>query len=140
MTLEQRKQKLREDFKILPTWEDKFLYLLDMTREVNPLPDPHKTQETYIQGCQSDAWLLVRQEERNIHIRGDAAAITTKGIIGLLIFLYSGISPEELKEEDFKIFEELHIINHLSPNRVNGFYQMIGRLRRMCADVHGSQI
>ncbi len=128
-TLEQRKQQIKESFSVLPTWEDRFSYLIEMGKDLPPFSDAQKNDVTYVSGCQSDAWFVVREQGKKIEITGDAAALITKGIIATLRFLYSGSSKQELRKESFHFLEELDILMHLSPNRANGLSEMIQRIQ-----------
>ncbi len=130
MTLKERKQQLLSDFSMLPTWEDRYAYLIHLGQELPPLLQEEKTDETLVRGCQSRAWLIVEQKGDSVEIRGDAEGLITKGVIGLLAHMLMGVSKEDLDAEDFSFLEQLEIAKHLSPNRANGFAAMIGRIKK----------
>lgn len=129
MNLEERKQQLKEDFTTLSTWDDRFVYLIDLGKQLSVFAHEKKNDETRVRGCQSDAWLLVENRDGVIDISGDADALITKGMIALLIWLYGGSAVEEMKQEDFSILKDIGIIEQLSMHRANGFTNMIEKIR-----------
>jgi len=124
-SLNQRKQTVRNTFNILLTWDDRFSYLIEMGKILPPFPESKKNEQTFVPGCQSDAWFLLTSESEKLRIDGDASALITKGMIGLLSFVYSGSSHEELAQEDFTLFHDMQLLDQISPNRANGFSHII---------------
>lgn len=132
MSLAERKQQLTEDFVALPTWDDRFSYLIDLGKQLPLLSQEKKNEETRVRGCQSDAWLVVEDKDSVIEISGDADGLITKGMIALLIWLYGGSTIEEMRQEDFAILKEIGMIEQLSINRANGFTNMIEKIKTVC--------
>jgi cysteine desulfuration protein SufE len=130
MILAKRKKQLLEDWKLLPSWEDRYGYLIHLGKELTPLAETEKNDINLVRGCQSSAWLIVEKNNDHIEIRGDADGLITKGTMALLMQLYSGVSIEEMKQEDFVILEELEIAKHLSPNRANGLIKIIEKIKQ----------
>ncbi len=135
MNLTERKQQLIEDFATLQTWDDRFSYLIDLGKQLPLFPQEKKNDETRVRGCQSDAWLFVENKDGVIEISGDADGLITKGMIALVIWLYSGSTMEEMGQEDFSILKDIGMIEQLSMHRANGFTNMIEKIKTVCHSI-----
>ena len=93
-------------------------------------PESSKTEDKLIKGCQSRVWLDSKEEEGKIFFKADSDAIITKGIISLLIGVYSGRSAEEIADDDFAWIEEIGLRENLSPTRSNGLASMIETIKK----------
>ena len=129
MTLEERKQQIVEDFSQFDEWLDKYEYLIELGKNLEPFPDDKKTEDKLIKGCQSRVWLDCEEREGRLWFTADSDAIITKGIISLLIDVYSGCAPEEIAGDDFAFLEEIGLRENLSPTRANGLVSMIETLK-----------
>ncbi len=129
MTLEEKKQQIVEDFSQFDEWLDKYEYLIELGKNLEPFPDDKKTEDKLIKGCQSRVWLDCEEREGRLWFTADSDAIITKGIISLLIDVYSGCSPEEIAGDDFAFLEEIGLRENLSPTRANGLVSMIETLK-----------
>ena len=107
MTLEEKKQQVIEDFSMYEEWLDKYEYLIELGKALEPFPDAEKTEDKLIKGCQSRVWLASEIKEGKLFFRADSDAIITKGIISLLIDVYSGHTPEEIAADDFGFVAEI---------------------------------
>ena len=101
MELERQEQEIVEEFSMFDEWLDKYEYIIDMGKSLANFPEEKKTDDRLIKGCQSRVWLDSRVEDGKIFFTADSDAIITKGIISLLIRLYSGRTPEEILGSDF---------------------------------------
>ena len=119
-----------EDFSMYDEWLDKYEYLIDLGRRLEPFPEELKTDDRLIKGCQSRVWLDAREEDGRLFFRADSDAIITKGIISLLIGVYSGRTAAEIAADDFSFVDRLGLRENLSPTRANGLASMIETLRR----------
>jgi cysteine desulfuration protein SufE len=129
MTLEEKKQQIVEDFSQFDEWLDKYEYLIELGKNLEPFPDYKKTEDKLIKGCQSRVWLDCEEREGRLWFSADSDAIITKGIISLLIDVYSGCTPEEIAGDDFAFLEEIGLRENLSPTRANGLVSMIETLK-----------
>jgi cysteine desulfuration protein SufE len=131
--------ELIERFEIFDDWSDRYRYVIDLGRKLEPLDDVHKTEENRVLGCQSQVWFIVdRADSEQVVFVADSDAIIVKGLIAILLVLYSGKSPDYILATDAKpVFEELGLSGHLSPSRANGFYSMVARIKRLASE-HGS--
>ena len=129
-TLQEQQAEVVEDFSMYDEWLDKYEYLIDLGRRLEPFPEALKTDDRLIKGCQSRVWLDWKVENGALQFRADSDAIITKGIISLLIRVYSGRTPAEIAEDDFGFIESLGLKENLSPTRANGLVSMIETIRR----------
>ena len=129
-SIEDAKRQVEEDFGMYEQWLDKYEYLIDLGKDLEPFPEEFKTEDRLIKGCQSRVWLDSRIEDGRLFFRADSDAIITKGIISLLISVYSGHTPAEIAADDFGFIERIGLRENLSPTRANGLLSMIQTIRR----------
>lgn len=129
MTLEEKKQQVIEDFSMYEEWLDKYEYLIELGKALEPFPEQEKTEENLIKGCQSRVWLVSGLEEGKLYFKADSDAIITKGIISLLIDVYSGHTPEEIAADDFDFVSKIGLKDNLSPTRAGGLVSMIETIK-----------
>ena len=129
-TLQEAQADVIEDFSMYDEWLDKYEYLIDLGRNLEAFPEERKTEDRLIKGCQSRVWLDTTVEGDRLYFRADSDAIITKGIISLLIGVYSGRTAREIAEDDFSFVDQLGLRENLSPTRANGLASMIETLRR----------
>jgi cysteine desulfuration protein SufE len=128
------KQKLIEDFNILSDWMDRYDYLIDMGKSLPPLDEKYKTEENRITGCQSDVWLHAYTKDGMIYFEADAGAIITKGLISLLISVYSGQPIQEAANAEMDFIEDIGLKDQLTPTRSNGLMSMLKRIKHDASD------
>ena len=131
MSLEEKKQQIIEDFGQFDEWLDKYEYLIELGKGLEPFPEEKKTEDRLIKGCQSRVWLDCEKRDGRLWFTADSDAIITKGIISLLIDVYSGCTPEEIAGDDFAFLEEIGLRENLSPTRANGLVSMIERIKEI---------
>ena len=129
-TLEDAKRRVIEDFALYDEWLDKYEYLIGLGKSLQPFPEELKTDDRLIKGCQSRVWLDCSRKEGNLFFRADSDAIITKGIISLLVGVYSGRKAEEIAADDFSFINGIGLKENLSPTRANGLASMIETIRR----------
>ena len=127
--LEQRQQQVIEEFSVFTDWMDKYEYLIELGKELEPMPDADKTDQNIIKGCQSQVWLTANFADGLVTFRADSDAIITKGIIGLLIKVLSGLSPKEIIDADLHFIDAIGLRENLSPTRSNGLVSMIKQIK-----------
>lgn len=129
-TLKEAKEAIVEEFSMYDEWLDKYEYLIELGRNLESFPEELKTEDRLIKGCQSRVWLDAAEKDGTIIFRADSDAIITKGIISLLIGVYSGRTAEEIAGDDFAFVDELGLRENLSPTRAGGLSAMIATIRR----------
>ena len=130
MSLEESKQSIIDDFSMFDEWLDKYEYIIELGKKLDSFPENKKTDDRLINGCQSRVWLDWEVKEGKLYFTADSDAIITKGIISLLISVYSGRSAEEIAGDDFSFLEKLGLKENLSPTRANGLESMVETIKR----------
>ena len=131
MTLEEKKQEIIEEFSLYEEWLDKYEYLIELGKNLAPFPEEKKTEDRLIKGCQSRVWLDSELRDGNLYFMADSDAVITRGIISLLIGVYSGRPAQEIAADDFAFVSEIGLKDNLSPTRANGLASMIERIREI---------
>ena len=132
--MEEAKNQVIEDFSLYDEWLDKYEYLIELGKNLDSYPQEARTDDRLIKGCQSRVWLDWQLREGKIWFAADSDAIITKGIISLLISVYSGRTPQEIAADDFGFIEQIGLKENLSPTRANGLVSMIGTIKRVAAE------
>lgn len=130
MSLEESKQSIIDDFSMFDEWLDKYEYIIELGKKLDSFPENKKTDDRLIKGCQSRVWLDWEVKNGKLYFTADSDAIITKGIISLLISVYSGRSAEEIAGDDFSFLEKLGLKENLSPTRANGQESMVETIKR----------
>ncbi len=134
MSLEEAKRQVIEDFSMFDEWLDKYEYIIERGKNLQEYPESLKTEDRLIKGCQSRVWLDWEEREGRLFFRADSDAIITKGIISLLISVYSGRTPQEIAGDDFGFISEIGLKENLSPTRSNGLVSMIETIKQAAKD------
>lgn len=126
--------ELVEDFELFEDWEDRYRYIVDLGKNLSPMPEEEKTEETKVRGCMSQVWMTSAMDTTAspavLTLRADSDAFIVKGLIAILLELYSGRAPNEILQIDaVEALSKLGLSSHLSPNRRNGFVAMVDRIK-----------
>ena len=120
---------ITETFDFMDDWEDRYRYLIELGRELPPLSDDEMSANFKVRGCQSQVWLVPEMVDGKLMLRGDSDAHIVKGLVALMLVIFSGKSPAEILEVDaLKILGSLGLKDHLSPMRANGLFSMVERI------------
>lgn len=133
-SLNEVENEILDEFSAFDEWLDKYEYLIDLGKSLTDYPEEKKTDEHLIKGCQSRVWLDAKFEDGKLLFNADSDAIITKGIISLLIRIYSGRTPEEILASDFSVVEKIGLKENLSPTRANGLVSMIQTMRQLASE------
>lgn len=117
------------EFNDFEDWLDRYQLLIDLGSEQEPLPKEYITENNLIEGCQSRVWLQADFVDGKVIYRAESDALIVKGIIALLIKVYSGHTPEEILSSEPYFVEAIGLKEHLSPTRSNGLLSMIKQMR-----------
>ena len=134
MTLQEAKQAVIDDFAMFDEWLDKYEYLIELGKSIDGLPEEKKTEDRLIKGCQSRVWLDCQKRDGKLFFAADSDAVITRGIIAMLINVYSGSSAEDILADDFSFLNELGLKENLSPTRANGLVSMIATIREIASE------
>ena len=129
-TLKEVQEEVIEDFSMYEEWLEKYEYLIELGKNLTSYPEDKKTEDRLIKGCQSRVWLDYSMNgDGTLSFMADSDAIITKGIISLLISVYSGRTPREIAEDDFSFLNSIGLKENLSPTRANGLVSMIETIK-----------
>ena len=127
-------EEIVEDFEFLEDWEDRYRYVIEQGRAMDPLDDALKVPATKVDGCASQVWLHAVVEDGRFHFDGDSDAMIVKGLIAVLRRLYNGLDAEAVVNVDARAeMARLGLNDHLSAQRSNGLRAMIERVRQVAA-------
>jgi cysteine desulfuration protein SufE len=137
-------ETLLANFEILDDWTERYRYLIELGRKLPPINDATKQSENLVRGCQSQVWMtseLTADEPPRLVIHADSDAFIVKGLVAILLVLFSGKTPREALQNDARpVFEKLGLEQHLSPNRNNGLHAMVRRIKELALQHEGSNI
>lgn len=133
-SLQEAENEVVDTFSMYDEWLDKYEYLIDLGKNLEAYPEEYKTEDKLIKGCQSRVWLDYKVQDGKIYFKADSDAIITKGIISLLISVYSGRTPEEIASSDFGFIEKIGLKENLSPTRANGLASMIATIKAVALE------
>lgn len=133
--MDDRVDKLKTTFEMLPDWEERYRYIIDLGRKLEPLEDIERSEASRVRGCMSQVWLVADEtEDERLHFRGDSDAHIVRGLIGVLLMIYSDKTPQQIADTDIhQIFAELNLEQHITMNRRNGLYSMVETIQRSAA-------
>lgn len=133
-SLQEIENEVVDEFSMFDEWLDKYEYLIELGKNLGDYPEDRKTEDRLIKGCQSRVWLDYRMEDGKIVFNADSDAIITKGIISLIIKIYSGRRPDEIVSSDFSVVDRIGLKENLSPTRANGLVSMIAKIKEVAAE------
>ena len=127
-------ETLLDDFALFDDWEDRYRYIIELGNKLAPLSDEEHNDANKVQGCVSQVWLVSARNGDGLDIRGDSDAHIVRGLVAILLDLYNDKSAAEIAAFDAEAaFSELGLGEHLTPQRSNGFYAMVQRIRNDAA-------
>ncbi len=130
MSIQDIQEEIVEEFSVYDDWMDKYNYLIELGKDLPPIDPKYKTDQYLIEGCTSRVWLHAGLDrEGKMVLTADSDAIITRGIIALLIRVFSGHTPEEVKNADTAFLDRIGLQEHLSPTRANGLASMVRQIR-----------
>jgi cysteine desulfuration protein SufE len=130
--IDQELEALSAEFDLLDDWEERYRYVIDLGRALEPLSEAERSDANKVRGCASQVWLITEpQPDGRLAFRGDSDAHIVRGLIAILLRLYSSRTPEEILAIDARDgFEQLGLVGALSAQRSNGLFSMVERIRR----------
>ncbi len=132
LSMQQTLDDLAAEFELLGDWEERYRYVIELGRDLTPLSDAEHDDANKVRGCASQVWLVTETgPDGLLRFRGDSDAHIVRGLIAILLKLYSGRRPAEILAFDAKAaFEALGLAGALSSQRSNGLFSMVGRIRK----------
>ncbi len=129
MTIHKIQEEIIKEFEQYIEWEDRYKRIIEIGKELPPLNETLRTEKYKLAGCQSQVWITAKIENGKIYFEADSDASIVKGLISLLIRVYSGHTPEEILENPPDFFRRIGIDSHLSPTRKNGLSAMMKQIQ-----------
>ncbi len=129
MTIKEKQQEVVDAFAFMEDWEQKYEYIIDLGKELKGLPESQKTDENLIRGCQSKVWIDAEFRDGKLFFNADSDGILPKGIVSLLVSIYSGHPTKEILDSDFAFIEQIGLQEFLSPSRANGLMAMTKQIK-----------
>ena len=118
-----------DEFSMFDDWMHRYEYMIELGKSLPLINDQHKTEENIIKGCQSKVWVYAEMKEDKVVFTADSDAIITKGIIAILIRVFSNQHPKDIIEADTNFIDNIGLREHLSPTRANGLVSMIKQIK-----------
>lgn len=129
-TLQDRIERMVQEFEGLKDWEDRYKKVIQLGKTWGDLPDDKKTEEAKVKGCQSQVWLHAHLDDQGrIQFQGDSDALLVKGLVAVLLSVYSGSAPDEILKSSPDFLKKLGFEANLSPSRANGLFAMLKQIR-----------
>jgi cysteine desulfuration protein SufE len=129
MSIDEIEEGIVEDFSLFDNWEDKYEYIIDLGKQLQPLEAIYKTEDNIIKGCQSRVWLIAEEKEGKLLFRADSDAIIVKGLVNLLIKVLSGHTPDEIIRAKLEFINRIGMTQHLAQTRSNGLLSMVKQMK-----------
>ena len=129
MTIEAIQNEIIDEFSMFDDWEERYQYMIDLGKTLPLIDEQYKTDEFIIKGCQSKVWVHADLVDNNVVFTADSDAIITKGIIAILIRVFSNQHPNDIIKADTGFIDKIGLKEHLSPTRANGLVSMIKQLK-----------
>lgn len=135
MTLAEREAELIEIFEWIEDDTDRYIQIMDYGKKMPEFPESEKTESNEVKGCQSKVWLTYRYDNGKLYFQADSNTAITKGIVAILVFLWSDLSPKEISEASLDILEKIELRKHLTSQRNNGLTAMIQKIKGLAGAV-----
>jgi len=130
MSLKERSEQISTEFMQLKSWEDRYRKIISLGKSLPDLPENLRTEESKVKGCQSQVWMHARLDEQgHIQLQADSDALLVKGLVAMLLQIYSGSTPAEILQTPPDFLKAIGFEGNLSPSRANGLFSMIKQIR-----------
>lgn len=129
MTITEIKNDIIEEFAMFEDWEERYQYMIDLGKTLPLIDEQYKTEDNIIKGCQSKVWVHADMKADKVMFTADSDAIITKGIIAILIRVFSNQHPKDIIEANTDFIDQIGLKEHLSPTRANGLVSMIKQIK-----------
>ena len=129
MIIDELQEEIIDEFDMFEDWMERYEYIIEMGKSLPLIDEKYKTNENLIKGCQSKVWLHANLTDDKLIFSADSDAILTKGIIALLLRVYSGQTPQDIINSNAFFIDKIGLKDHLSPTRANGLLSMVKQLK-----------
>lgn len=129
-TIPEIQQEIVEEFSLFDSWDDKYEYIIDLGKKLEPLEDKYKLDENKVKGCQSTVWLVSDYRDGKVYFKADSDAVIVKGLISMLIRVLSGHEPDEILNDKLEFIGQIGMTSHLAQTRSNGLLSMVKQMKQ----------
>ena len=129
MTIKDAQDEIIDEFLMFDDWAERYEYIIDLGKSLPMIDEQYKTDANLIRGCQSKVWLHAEQNDGKIEFTADSDAILTKGVIAIMIRVFSGQNAQDILDASTDFVDEIGLKEHLSPTRANGLVSMIKQIK-----------
>lgn len=129
MQIKEIQDEIVDEFSMFEDWMQRYEYIIELGKSLPLIEEKYKTEDNIIKGCQSKVWVHGEEQNGNVVFTADSDAILTKGIIAILIRVFSNQKPEAILEANTDFIDEIGLKEHLSPTRANGLVSMIKQIK-----------
>lgn len=129
MTIKEKQEEIVDEFSMFDDWMERYEYIIELGKTLPLIDERYKTEDNIIKGCQSRVWLYAEKKDDKIILTADSDAILTKGIIAILIRVFSNEPTQAVLDADVDFIDEIGLKEHLSPTRANGLVSMIKQIK-----------
>jgi cysteine desulfuration protein SufE len=127
--IEEVESEIVEEFSLFDSWDEKYEYIIDLGKKLEPLEAEYKVDANRVRGCQSTVYLIADYKDGKILFRADSDAVIVKGLISMLIRVLSGHTPDEIVEAKLDFIKEIGMMSHLAQTRSNGLLSMVKQMK-----------
>ncbi|MEO8404922.1 MAG: SufE family protein [Chitinophagaceae bacterium] len=128
-TIQETEQEIIDEFSLFDSWDDKYEYIIDLGKKLEPLDAKYKVDENKVRGCQSTVWLIAEFKEGKIFFKAESDAIIVKGLISMLIRVLSGHTPDDIISAQLNFIQQIGMTAHLAQTRANGLLAMVKQMK-----------
>ncbi len=129
MSIKEIQVEIVDEFSMFEDWMQRYEYMIELGKSLSMIEEQYKTDDNIIKGCQSKVWVHAELQDDKLVFTADSDAIITKGIIAILIRVFSNQKPKDIMDADTQFIDEIGLKEHLSPTRANGLVSMIKQLK-----------
>jgi|SRR5688572_6972640 cysteine desulfuration protein SufE len=129
MTIEEIEKEIIDEFSLFDSWDDKYEYIIDLGKRLQPLEEQHKKDENRVRGCQSTVWLIAEYKDGRVYFKAESNSLITSGLISILIRVLSGQKPDDIVEAKLGFLNEIGMMTHLAQTRSNGLLSMVKQIK-----------
>ncbi len=129
MTIEEIEREIVDEFSLFDSWDDKYEYIIDLGKRLQPLEDQYKKDENRVRGCQSTVWLIADYKDGRVYFKAESNSLITSGLISILIRVLSGQKPDDIVAAKLDFLNEIGMMTHLAQTRSNGLLSMVKQIK-----------
>ena len=135
MLIEEKINKIKEDFSFFENWEDKYQYLIDLGKKLPVLENQYKKDEFRVQGCTSNLWVVPQYHNNRLTFLGASDSVIVQGLFYLVKYVFDNEYPETIISEPLDFFDEIGLSSHLGPSRANGLNSLKKQIKNLATEL-----